>query len=220
MNNPSEKLRNMRLDLSPYLFHFTDSIDTLWVILGELCLKSPKHNYVCFTETPLCMMVPMLDYMAKTKKPMLGKFGIGFKRDMLIEDYGARPVIYCDFLDKFDIGEDSHWLYEELDIQKHDFQWLREWRIKGSFDFSKVDRNNIVIVVENKNDIETCRYYVDNIVPHYDNGEFYDADFDIMRLYRCVALDELKKEIKDNILGDYELKAIIEKQKIDEIVEL
>lgn len=62
----------------------------------------------------------------ETKKPMLGKFGIGFKRDMLIEDYGARPVIYCDFLDKFDIGEDSNWLYEELDIQKHDFQWLRE----------------------------------------------------------------------------------------------
>ena len=166
------------------------------------------------------MMMPMLDYMAKTKKPMLGKFGVGFKRDMLIEEYGARPVIYCDFLGKFDIGENNHWLCEELDIQKHDFQWLREWRIKDNFDFSKVDRNNIVIVVENKNDIDTCGVYVDNIVSHYDNGKIYDADFDVKCLYRCIALDELKKEIKDNILGDYELKAIIEMQEIDKIVEL
>ena len=202
MNNPSEKLRNMRLDLSPYLFHFTDSIDTLWVILGELCLKSPKHNYVCFTETPLCMMVPMLDYMAKTKKPMLGKFGIGFKRDMLIEDYGARPVIYCDFLDKSII------LPQNCKVISNP-PYAKITELQNYWEHSDVAK-----------DIETCGYYVDNIVPHYDNGEFYDADFDIKRLYRCVALDELKKEIKDNILGDYELKAIIEKQKIDEIVEL
>ena len=55
---------------------------------------------------------------------------------------------------------------------------------------------------------------------HYDNGKIYDADFDVKCLYRCIALDELKKEIKDNILGDYELKAIIEMQEIDKIVEL
>lgn len=48
--NPSEKLRNMRLDLSPYLFHFTDRLDTLLVILSECCLKSEK-GYVCFTKT-------------------------------------------------------------------------------------------------------------------------------------------------------------------------
>ncbi len=55
MNNPSEKLRNMRLDLSPYPFHFTDSIDTFVGNFRRTVFESPKHNYVCFTETPLCI---------------------------------------------------------------------------------------------------------------------------------------------------------------------
>lgn len=220
MNNPSEKLRNMRLDLSPYLFHFTDSLETLFVILGECCLKSEK-GYICFTETPLCMMLPMLDYMSKTKKPILGKYGIGFKRDALIEKHGARPVMYCDILEQFDIGQDIHWLYEELDVKKHDFQWLREWRIKDEFDFSKVDRNDMVVVVEKQKDIELCGYYVDNIRPYYDDdGKLFDADFDIKRLYRCIALDELQNKIKEDVVGDYELMAIIEKEKLDEIIEM
>lgn len=73
MNNPSEKLRNMRLDLSPYLFHFTDSIDTLWVILGELCLKSPKHNYVCFYRNPIMYDGANVGLHGENQKANVGK---------------------------------------------------------------------------------------------------------------------------------------------------
>lgn len=110
---------------------------------------------------------------------------------------------------------------KKLDVKKRDFQWLREWRVKDKFDFSEVGRNDIVIVVENKKDIELCGYYIDNIQPVYDDdGNMFDAVFDIKRLYRCVALDELQNKINEDVVGDYELMAIIEKEKLDEIIEI
>lgn len=221
MNNPSERLRNMRLDLSPYMFHFTDSLDTLWKILGELCLKSNKKEYVCFTETPLCLMISMLDYMGIWRKPILGKYGIGFKRDLLIQQYGARPVIYCDKIQQIDIGQTLKWLYEELNVEGHDFQWLREWRIKGEFDFSKIERNDILIIVSKSEETETCAYYIDNAQPFYDEeGNLFDADFDIKRLYRCLPLDKLRKVLEEKCIGDYDLLPILEQQIIDEIIEI
>ena len=221
MNNPSERLRNMRLDLSPYLFHFTDSLDTLWKILDELCLKSNKKKYVCFTETPLCLMISMLDYMGIWKKPILGKYGIGFKRDLLIQKYGARPVIYCDAIQQGDIGQKLKWLYEELDVEGHDFQWLREWRIKGKFDFSKIDRNDILIIVSKSDETEICAYYIDNAQPFFDEeGNLIDADFDIKRFYRCLPLDKLREVLEEKCIGDYDLLPILEQQIIDEIIEI
>ena len=221
MSNPSERLRNMRLDLSPYLFHFTNSLDTLWTILGETCLKSDRNKYVCFTETPLCLMISMLDYMGIWNKPILGKYGIGFKRDILIKEYGARPVIYCDAQQQRDIGQNIKWLYEELNVSEHDFQWLREWRVKGQLDFSKIDRNDMLIIVSKSDEAETCAYYIENVQPLYDeDGNFIDADFDIKRFYRCLPLDKLRKALEEKCLGDYELLPILEQQIIDEIIEI
>ena len=37
---------------------------------------------------------------------------------------------------------------------------------------------------------------------------------------RNMRLDELQNKIKEDVVGDYELMAIIEKEKLDEIIEM
>ena len=67
---------------------------------------------------------------------MYQPWGIGFSRDVLVRDFGARNVIYTD--GKENIPEHLNWRTDQLNVDSYDFEYLREWRIKGcNFDFSK-----------------------------------------------------------------------------------
>lgn len=154
--NPSDSLRKVRNDLSPYLFHFTSNnpVETLKTILQEKRLYSETKEYVCFTETPITAYCENLEYMQQFTKPMYSKYGVGFNRDILFKDYGARPVIYGDEQEGKrlkDIG--LYWRFELLDIHSHDFTWLREWRILGEFNFSNLSKEEIIIVAPTEEDL-------------------------------------------------------------------
>jgi hypothetical protein len=137
--NPSANLTKNRKDLSPYLFHFTkgaDAYDRLVNILKQLKLVSEARNYICFTETPITLFKENLAHMNKFCRPMLSYYGIGFSRDLLINNFGAKSVIYGDETDRINLSRvDMDWRFEELNVQAHDFTWLREWRIRDEFDF-------------------------------------------------------------------------------------
>ena len=156
--NPSSNLTQNRNDLSPYLFHFTKgekAFETLLMIFQELMLKSKTHEYICLTETPITQFIENLIYMNRYNNPMFSMYGIGFNRDLLISKYGARPVIYgnnedLDKLKKIDMD----WRFELLNIDYHDFTWLREWRIRNEFDFSKISPNDIIIIAKTKDELE------------------------------------------------------------------
>lgn len=55
--------------------------------------------------------------------------GLGFSRDILVRDFGARNVIYTDGNE--DIPEHLKWRTDILNVDSYDFEYLREWRIKG-----------------------------------------------------------------------------------------
>ena len=154
MSNPSNSLRRLRPDLTPYLFHFTGGSDparNLGAILREKKLVS-NMGYICFTDSPLTMLGKQLQYMNRFPTPMYSQYGIGFLRDVLISDYQCRPVIHGDEKEKTLIEESLHWRYELLDIETHDFTWLREWRILGrEFEFSKMNPSGIVVVGPDEN---------------------------------------------------------------------
>ena len=157
MQNPSHNLRERKKDLSPYLFHFTkgsDCKERLESILSEECLKS-KLGYICFTESPLTCSHELFKYMESWKEPMYSRYGIGFKRDILIDHFRARPVIYGDDKDFAMLGNGLNWRYELLDVHKHDYTWLREWRIEGNvFHFSSISKEDIIVVAPTEDEID------------------------------------------------------------------
>lgn len=155
--NPSENLVKNRNDLSPYLFHFTkgeDAYNKLESILNQLKLISNTHNYICFTETPITHFKENLLYMNRFYKPMLSFYGIGFRRDLLIKDFGAKSVIYGDKIDEENLKKiDMDWRFEELNVLTHDFTWLREWRIRHYFDFSSISPEDIIIIAKTDDEV-------------------------------------------------------------------
>lgn len=156
--NPSENLVKNRNDLSPYLFHFTkgeDAYDKLVNILNQLKLISNTHDYICFTETPITHFRENLLYMNSFYKPMLSFYGIGFRRDLLIKDFGAKSVIYGDKMDEANLKKvDMDWRFEELNVQTHDFTWLREWRIRHEFDFSSISPEDIIVIAKTDDEVK------------------------------------------------------------------
>ena len=156
--NPIETINFYKgRDISPYLFHFVKGDNPLFVleqILKVNALKSDKHNFISYTESPLRVMNDILDYFQEFKdkpgcSPMFEKYGIGINKKLMYEKYGARPVIYGPLEDKGLIGKSLHWRFERLDFLKWDFSWQREWRTCGNY-FELPEDNEDVIII--------CRY--------------------------------------------------------------
>ena len=144
-------------DVSPFIFHFVKGDNPICVlkqILKDNALKSDKHDFISFTESPLRVMNDILDYFQKYKDkpyccPMYEKYGIGLNKKCMYEKFGARPVIYGPHEEKQYISESLHWRYEDLDFLKWDFSWQREWRIKGNY-FELPEGDEDVVII--------CRY--------------------------------------------------------------
>lgn len=205
MTNPSNTLRRLKPDLTPYLFHFTGGSDpagNMKSILSQKKLMSSK-GYLCFTDSPLTMLGEELKYMDKFPRPMYSQYGIGFVRDVLIRDFGCRPVIYGDENEKKLIDASLHWRYEPLDIVSHDYTWLREWRINGyEFDFSNINPSNIVVVAPNEEALQDICADVD-----FDVDFDYDSDskeshpylfYTIRRMWKGVPLSQAASYKDDN----------------------
>lgn len=154
-----EKFRKVRFDQSPYLFHFTrgsreDAKQSMFSILEKERLISDS-SCICFTASPI---TAILDFF-KTKvnatgEPMYQPFGIGFSRDLLIRNYGARNLIYSSSEEMDEIPEALKWRSLRLDVGTYDFEYLREWRIKGHvFDFSGFPKEQILIVAPTPTDL-------------------------------------------------------------------
>ena len=144
-------------DVSPYLFHFVKGDNPLLVleqILKDNALKSDKHNFISYTESPLRVMNDILDYFQEFRykpgcRPMYEKYGIGINKKFMYEKYGARPVIYGPIEDQNLIDETLKWRFELLDFVKWDFSWQREWRTKGNYFELPEDDEDVIII---------CRY--------------------------------------------------------------
>ena len=69
--NPIETINFYKgRDVSPYLFHFVKGDNPLRVleqILKDNALKSDKHNFISYTESPLRVMNDILDYFQEFK---------------------------------------------------------------------------------------------------------------------------------------------------------
>ena len=217
MKNPSDNIRIRKPDLSPYLFHFTnndDPIGRIRSILSERCLKSNDLDYICFTDSPLSQSIEQFKYMYSFypyREPMYSKFGIGFNRDLLIKKYNARPVIYAD-MDEYKLLDESlKWRFEKLDVETHDYTWLREWRIKGNrFDFSEISIEDIIVVAPTKEDLEqlVMGQELEYLDFDFEDGMCYPYPiYCLARLWKGITLEDA-----NSCKNDYEVKEILNRQ--------
>ncbi len=153
----NEKFKRTRLDQSPYLFHFinghdTSPCDTLQKILEEQRLISSK-GYICFSASPITAIVKFFNTPTqRTGRPMYLPWGLGFSRDILVRDFGARNVIYTDGSEN--IPEYLAWRTDVLNVDSYDFEYLREWRIKSeTFDFTTFPKNEMIVVAPDQNSL-------------------------------------------------------------------
>lgn len=194
------KLRSKRIDQSPYLFHFTkgspaEAGKAMYSIIENEKLIS-ERGYISFTASPITALQRFFETpIYRTGHPMYQPYGLGFSRDLLVKGYGARNVIYSSKEDLKSIPEDLLWRSERLDVDVYDFEYLREWRIRGNvFDFSQFPKEQILIIAPTKEELNNFVVKHDlvfNPVVDYINGDI-DPDWDevFYRNYKGITLHE------------------------------
>ena len=92
MTNQTLKIiRELREDISEYLFHFTkgkEAFETLQIILDEGKLRSfNEDRYICFTETPITMLSSFFKFVERnySSPTIIAPYGIGIKKDILFQ---------------------------------------------------------------------------------------------------------------------------------------
>lgn len=202
----NDKFKRTRLDQSPYLFHFINGYDTspcntLQKILEERRLISSK-GYICFSASPVTAITKFFKTPTKkTGRPMYLPWGLGFSRDILVRDFGARNVIYTDGSE--DIPENLAWRTDILNVDAYDFEYLREWRINGrTFDFTTFPKSDIIIVAPDYNSLNQLIAKFDMQFTPYVN--YYTGDIeenwteDFIREWKGVSVDKLGIDYLDD----------------------
>ena len=224
----NDKFKMARLDQSPYLFHFINGYDpspheTLRKILVEKQLVSSK-GYICFSASPLTAITKFFEVKVNsTGKPMYQPWGLGFSRDILVRDFGARNVIYTDGTEG--IPEYLEWRTQKLDVDSYDFEYLREWRInKGKFDFSGFPRGDMIVIAPDYNCLNDLVVRFDMeftpFVNHY-NGDIEEDWSEVWkREWKGISVDKLGS---NNILDDFAVSGstisqILEEDMLDKLL--
>lgn len=201
----NDKFKRTRLDQSPYLFHFingrdTSPCDTLQKILEEQQLISTKE-YICFSASPITAITKFFDTPTqRTGRPMYLPWGLGFSRDILVRDFDARNVIYTD--DSENIPDHLAWRTDMLNVDFYDFEYLREWRIKGkTFDFSTFSKSDIIVVAPDYNSLNHLVVKFNIHLTHYmdyngDINEDWKEEF--IRGWKGISVDMLNVNLRDD----------------------
>ncbi|MCB0482709.1 MAG: hypothetical protein KDC83_14870 [Flavobacteriales bacterium] len=211
MNKTLQKIQQSRPDLSDYLYHFTKgskASETLWKIIGDEKILDPlNRGVICFTEAPIYQMLDMFKIFEGYKEPMYAPFGIAIPKWKLYS-LGARPVIYGPQSELSLFPDDLKWRYEPIE-KKHDFSWLREWRINTSEVSFQLD--DIFIVTKIIHDGLGITHSPDVIIDgDWADGQWWDQSFVAWdREIKSISLDTI---VESAISDSTKLLFEIEKQ--------
>lgn len=226
MSNPSDPIRAAKLDLSPYLFHFikghvSNPMADLMSILRERKIYSrSRNNYICFTSSPITQVGQFFETQNhNTGQPLYQCYGLAFPRDLLINNFRARNVIYTDPMEQQFFVQTIHfWRCEPLDTARSDWEWLREWRTPGQvFDFSTISDDDIVIITPTQKDLLELvvkESYMEGTDYDPTTGEEFPEHFEVYdRKMKGISLERIREV---SYLNDYALMETINQQRIGE----
>lgn len=150
-----------RPDISPYLVHWTKSVDgddpfnNLRNIISEGKINGTQSHIrsgntcVCFSEAPTGIIGDGLVNYQGYKR--YSAFGIMFYKDYIF-GLGGRPVIYQKEEEYNLLSMPLQWRHVKYDLDDKkfiDFTWEREWRLKCNE--LKINPSFASIVVPNRN---------------------------------------------------------------------
>lgn len=217
------KFRSTRVDQSPYLFHFTkgtpdEAKTALYSILEQKKLISRTQDYVCFTASPITSLHQFFETKVNsTGEPMYQPFGIGFSRDVLVNDFGARNVIYGVRNELDLLPPEFKWREEILKVDQYDFEYLREWRVRGRvFDFCQFPLEHILVIaphLDDVNDLVAGHDLEYNPIVNYRTGDiepYFEEVFP--RRYLGLSMDEIASRYFD----DYQVLSATKELSLDE----
>lgn len=199
MNNTLCEILNSREDLSKYLFHFTkgrNAKDTLISIINDGRIKDINQTgRICFSEAPVTMLAPMFDVFRCYPQPMYAPYGIGILKEFIYQK-GGRPVFYGDKTDGKILPKVLKWRYELYDPDKHDFSWLREWRLPEAEVELLFD--NCFFIVDTNNDIEELWHLINTIdvdvdAQPEDGGVNSMYSVYLSKRYRMISMEDISK---------------------------
>lgn len=213
MNNTLYEIIDSREDLSKYLFHFTKgrkAKDTLVSIIKDGKIKDINQTErICFSEAPVTILAPMFNIFRRYRNPMFAPYGIGIRKDVVYKN-GGRPIIYGDESDEKILPQALRWRFELFHPEKHDFTWLREWRLPK--DNIELSFDDCFFIVDSNNDIEELWHLINMIdvdidAQPEDGGVQTDYNVYLSKRYRMVAMEDIakvcmmnKKELQKELL--------------------
>ena len=103
------------------------------------------------------------------------------------------------------IPEHLDWRTQKLKIDSYDYEYLREWRIKGeTFDFSKFPKSDIIVIAPNRDALNhlVVRFDMEftGIVNYYTGDVEEDWSEVWKREWKGISVDKLGT---DNLLDDF-----------------
>lgn len=226
MSNPSDPMRAAKLDLSPYLFHFIKGhvsnpmADLMSILRDRKIYSRSRNNYICFTSSPITQVGQFFETQNhNTGKPLYQCYGLAFPRDLLINNFRARNVVYTDPMEQQFFMQTIHsWRCEPLDTSRSDWEWLREWRTPGQvFDFSTLSDDDIVIITPTQKvllELVVKESYMEGTDYDPTTGEEFPELFEVYdRKMKGISLERIREV---SYLNDYALMESIEQQRIGE----
>ncbi|NOZ35874.1 MAG: hypothetical protein GXO80_11320 [Chlorobi bacterium] len=144
----------IRFDITNTLIHLTRERNDLSAkevfkkilnekkILGSIDNIRGKSRCVCFSETPISAIGQII--VQEDDRFKYGPYGFMFTKKNLF-DLGARPVIYQPESDFGILPEELKYRHVRFEIEKTDYTWEREWRMKT--DFINLDSSNVTLIV-------------------------------------------------------------------------
>ncbi|POY40620.1 hypothetical protein C3L50_03750 [Flavobacterium alvei] len=221
MNSTLLKIIKSREDISDYLFHFTkrnNARETLHKIIDNNSLKDiEEKGFLCFTESPITLLIGMFKIFEEYPDPMYSPYGIAVKKDYFF-NLGGRTVVYGSSNDKKELLPTSQWRFEEHNPKIRDFSWLREWRL--NIKELKLDKENFFVITKTKKELEEIAFDKSNIIDIEFDGDVSDGQFwgsatgIIGRSFKGISMEDLEEL---NKLSKEELEIILSKQNFDEI---
>lgn len=118
-------------------------------ILSSNQLTRDRRQVTCLSDMTLKEMISKRVFRSHLSRWDFEPYGIAFKRNVFLRQFGARPVIYGGEAEWQSLDEEQRPYFQMRKSQgnKIDWQEEKEWRVLGDVDLNQVGPNDAVVFV-------------------------------------------------------------------------
>ena len=125
-------------------------------ILASNQLTRDRREVTCLSDMTLKEMVSKRVFRSHLSRWDFEPYGIAFKRNVFLRQFGARPVVYGGEAEWQSLDEDQKPYFQMRKSQgdKIDWQEEKEWRVLGDVDLDQVGPEDAVVLVGRASEVD------------------------------------------------------------------